>query len=700
VHEAIQFALLAVATALILVRARTLPDDRTAWTVLGLGTVVWLVGQLLTSAASPDSQPPFPSPVDFGLMVNYVAQYTALFLLARTRLRGVARATWLDGGVAVLLLGVLGAQWLFRPLVDAGGTVSQALVTLAYPTADTVLLALVLGVIVLCGGRPGRLWWRLALSILCSATADAAFALQTASGATTDVVAGPLGLAFVVGGGFLLSAAMRPPGAGRTGSAAGLRSLAVPSTFFVIVLGLVAFDAVFELSRVPELLLTAAIGIIGVRVASAVRENMHLAESRRQALTDELTGLPNRRAAYAELERLVASGQPVAVLMIDLDRFKELNDTLGHLVGDEALVAVAGRLGGAVGSQGRISRLGGDEFAVVLAGAGEREALAAARRVLDALDAPVDLDDLLLPVRASVGVASAVGSTREELLRHADVAMYHAKSNSSGVELYAPDRDDHSRERLVLAAELQDAITRGQLVLHFQPKACLRTGEIAGVEALVRWRHPTRGLVSPAEFVPLVERSGLGRMLTLEVIGLALRAERDWRAAGLDVPVAVNTSAATLLDVRFPDDVAALLRRWDAPAGSLSLELTEETIMTDPERAQDVLARLSELGIDLSLDDFGTGYSSLSMLKRLPVRELKIDRSFVVEVLEDPGDAAIVRSTVELARNLGLRVVAEGVESAEAWDLLAEWGCDLAQGYHLSRPVPEAELLGLLQAHA
>jgi EAL domain-containing protein (putative c-di-GMP-specific phosphodiesterase class I) len=278
--------------------------------------------------------------------------------------------------------------------------------------------------------------------------------------------------------------------------------------------------------------------------------------------------------------------------------------------------------------------------------------------------------------------------------------MYHAKSHGSGVEVYAAERDGHSRERLELASELQDAITNGQLILHFQPKACLRTGRIEGVEALVRWVHPMRGLVPPGEFVPLVERSGLGRLLTLEVIDQALRAERELRAQGLQVPVAVNTSATTLLDVRFPDDVAALLERWDAPSGALSLELTEETIMTDPERAQDVLARLSELGIELSLDDFGTGYSSLSMLKRLPVRELKIDRSFVMDVLDDAEDAAIVRSTVDLARNLGLRVVAEGVESAEAWDLLAEWGCDIAQGYHLSRPLPESELLALLATRA
>ena len=243
---------------------------------------------------------------------------------------------------------------------------------------------------------------------------------------------------------------------------------------------------------------------------------------------------------------------------------------------------------------------------------------------------------------------------------------------------------------------MQEAITSGQLVLHFQPKAWLRTGQIAGVEALVRWQHPVRGLVYPDEFIDLAERAGLGRLLTLEVIAQALQAERAWRSEGMHVPVAVNTSAATLLDLRFPDDVAALLEHWEAPPGALSLELTEETIMTDPERAQDVLARLSELGIDLSLDDFGTGYSSLSMLKRLPVRELKIDRSFVIDLLEDAEDAAIVRSTVELAREP--RAARRGRGRGERGGVGPPRGVGLrpAQGYHLSRPLPEDELRALL----
>jgi len=701
-HRAIQFALLGAGAALVLSRAIAQPEHRRAWLVLGLGLLVWMGGQLVSTLTTPIGESPaFPSALDAGLLAAYLAQYVTLFLLARAHLRRVARATWLDGAIAILLLGAVGAQWLLTPLLDHHGSLSGAIVTICYPAADLILLGIVVGVAALHGRRPGGVWVTLGVAISLTAAADFAFALGSAAdpGSDVNVTTGPLGILYAIGALGLVAAAMRPHVQRPAASLEGLQRIGGPLAFCVVVVALLAYDAYGRLSRAADLLVAAAAVLLFVRGALAFRENAQLADSRRQALTDELTDLPNRRSAYLELDARCASGEPVGVLMIDLDRFKELNDTLGHLAGDDVLVAVAARIRAAVGEAGRLSRLGGDEFAVVLApGAGEGEAVAVARRVLDVLDEPLAIDDLVLPVRASIGVATLADGSREELLRHADVAMYRAKSVGSGVEVYATERDGHSRERLALASELQDAISGSQLVLHFQPKACVRTGAIAGVEALVRWEHPSLGLVAPAEFVPLAERSGLGRLLTLEVIAQALRAQHDWRAQGLHVPVAVNTSAATLLDVRFPDDVAGLLERWDAPAGVLSLELTEDTIMTDPERAQDVLARLSELGIDLSLDDFGTGYSSLAMLKRLPVRELKIDRSFVTDMLGVPGDAAIVRSTVDLARNLGLRVVAEGVETPDAWERLGEWGCDLAQGFLISRPVPEGELLGLLRA--
>jgi diguanylate cyclase (GGDEF)-like protein len=703
--ELVQFVLLVLAAVLVLGRALTVSEGRVAWLIIGLGFVAWSTGALVSALVSPSGEEAeFPSALDVGSLMSYVTQYVGFFLIARSQLGRVPRAAWLDGITGTVFLGTMGAQLLLTPMLDAGESVPGAAIAIAYPAADAVLLALIAGVILLHGGRAGARWTVLLGAIVATTVGDVIFAVQAMSGAAGEA-SRPLSILYALWALGLVGASMLAAGRRLEGTVEGWRVLAAPMAFCLIGVSLIGFDALLELSSLSEVLLTVAMVLVCLRFAMTFRENLQLADTRRQALSDELTGLPNRRAAYAELDERCDAGGPVAVLMIDLDRFKELNDTLGHLAGDEVLVTVGWRLQAEIADAGRLCRLGGDEFAVILApGAGETDAIALARRLLDALDEPLHLEGMALPLRASIGVATspggALGGGRETLLRHADVAMYHAKANGSGVEVYAAERDGHSRERLELTAEMQEAITSGQLVLHFQPKASLRTGEIVGVEALVRWEHPVRGLVPPDEFIPLVERSGLGRLLTIEVISQALEAERAWRAAGMHVPVAVNTSAATLLDLRFPDDVAGLLERWDAPPGALSLELTEETIMTDPERAQDVLARLSELGMDLSLDDFGTGYSSLSMLKRLPVRELKIDRSFVMDLLEDAEDAAIVRSTVEMSRNLGLRVVAEGVESADAWDLLADWGCDVAQGYHLSRPVPEAELRALLSARS
>jgi diguanylate cyclase (GGDEF)-like protein len=702
-HVAIQLLLLAAAAGLVLARGLALREGRTTWLLLAAGFGAWTLGALVAAVQVSGAERPFPSAIDAGLLVYYLAQYVGLCLLARSTLRRVSRAAWLDGAIVVGLIGAVGAHWLFSPLAHADGTsTGAAVVTIVYSACDVALLAVVLVVAALSGGRPGGTWWTLGGGALLTGVAHAIFTMQSMGGIVPDTTTGPLTIPYGLGGLLVVAAAMSPPSRSRGRDLMGWRALAGPLVGSVAVLALLVYDSTAELVGAAEILMAVVVGLILVRAILAFRENIQLADSHRQARTDELTGLPNRRSAYAELDERCRRDEAVAVLMIDLDRFKDLNDTLGHLAGDEALVAVAGRLRSTVGDAARVSRLGGDEFAVVLTpGAGDDDAVVIARRLLDALDEPLYLENLLLPIRASIGIASFASGrdgSREELLRHADVAMYHAKSTGSGVEVYSPGRDANSRERLELASELQDAITGGQIVLHFQPKACLRTGAIVGVEALARWVHPVRGMIPPAEFVPLVERAGLGRVLTLKVVAQALRAERAWRAAGVEVPVAVNTSASTLLDLRFPDDIAELLERSDAPPGVLSLELTEETIMTDPGRAQDVLARLSELGIELSLDDFGTGYSSLSMLKRLPVRELKIDRSFVMDMLDDPGDAAIVRSTVDLARNLGLRVVAEGVESEAAWQLLAEWGCDFAQGYHLSRPVPETDLAALLQA--
>jgi diguanylate cyclase (GGDEF)-like protein len=421
--------------------------------------------------------------------------------------------------------------------------------------------------------------------------------------------------------------------------------------------------------------------------------------SRSQARTDELTGLGNRRhfylAAEEHLQTAHATGAPLALALIDLDRFKEINDTFGHHAGDLLLRELGQRLRSALPEAHVLARLGGDEF-VALLDAGERGTAVqrAAERFLAALDEPFALDEVFVHLHASVGIAlsSPDAPDRATLLRYADIAMYRAKATGGGVQRYAPEHDENTRDRVVLAGELRTALDRDELVLHYQPKADLATGRVTSVEALLRWRHPTRGLLDPAAFLPLAEQHGLMRRLTVRVLELALHQAAAWKAAGRPLGVSANLGAANLLDARFPDEIAALLARTGLPAGLLQLEITEDTIMVDPVLVLDVVARLGELGFTFSLDDFGTGYSSLAYLKRLPIRELKIDRSFVTDMNENHDDAVIVRSIIDLARNLGLHVVAEGVETDATWDRLADYGCHTAQGFLLSPPVPAREL--------
>jgi predicted signal transduction protein with EAL and GGDEF domain len=361
---------------------------------------------------------------------------------------------------------------------------------------------------------------------------------------------------------------------------------------------------------------------------------------------------------------------------------------------------VGARLATAVGSSGTVARLGGDEFSILLPDtADEEQVLRIGRRILRALEQPVALDGLEVEVGVSVGIALAPAHATDPaaLLKCADLAMYDGKSASSrGLRLYQPDLHSSSPRRLTLVSELRGALQNGDIRVHVQPQAELGSGRVVGVEALVRWQHPELGWISPDEFVPVAERSGLIGLLTSRVLNASLAACALWRAAGRDVGIAVNLSARSLQDADLVDEVARLLVRHDVPADRLTLEVTEGSVMADPTRAVTVLHRLRDLGVRLSVDDFGTGYSSLSYLQRLPVQEVKIDRSFVTALATESENVAIVRAIIDLGRNLGLDVVAEGVEDEATWKLLASMNCDLVQGWHLARPMPTGELLGWL----
>jgi diguanylate cyclase (GGDEF)-like protein len=418
------------------------------------------------------------------------------------------------------------------------------------------------------------------------------------------------------------------------------------------------------------------------------------ARVRHQAHHDPLTGLPNRTQLLEHAAALLADparrGRPVAVLLVDLDRFKDVNDVLGHASGDVLLARIGPLMAGAVREDDILCRLGGDEFAAVLSGADEQTALAVARRLLELISVTMDIDGVALNVEASVGVA--VSTSLEDvdidtLLRHADIAMYTAKRARCGYTLYQADQDTSTRERLNLLGEMRQALARDEFVLHYQPKLSLPDGRLIGAEALARWEHPTRGLIAPGEFIPAAESTGLIVPFTLHVLELALAQVRRWQQDDPDFSIAVNLSPRCLAEVDLTSKILSLLHASGVPAHLLELEITENTLAHDPERALSTLTALHNAGIRISIDDFGTGYSSMSYLKRLPVSELKVDRSFVSGMLTDLDDSVLVRSVVDLGHNLGLTVVAEGVENQATMDALSALGCDIAQGFHLGRPM-------------
>jgi diguanylate cyclase (GGDEF)-like protein/PAS domain S-box-containing protein len=415
------------------------------------------------------------------------------------------------------------------------------------------------------------------------------------------------------------------------------------------------------------------------------------------ALHDPLTGLANRNLFTDRLEHAIQAakreGTSFGLMVMDMDGFKEVNDSLGHPTGDLLLQQVGGRLRGTLREVDTVARLGGDEFGVMPeGGVGVTGTIRAAEKLVAAIKQPFNLGVALVDVGLSIGIAQFPehGEDAETLLRRADVAMYVAKRNKLGYSVYSLEQDQHSASRLALMGEIRNAIHGSQLVLHYQPKVDLLSGATTGVEALVRWDHPERGHLSPDQFVPLAEQTDLMSSLAQWVLEESLRQLAQWRMSGIDLTMAVNLSAANLHELSLSEGIAALLDRYGLPASSLVVEITESAIMAA--QADRTVRRLSEMGVRVAIDDFGTGYSSLSYLKTLPIDEIKIDRSFVQNMATDSDDAAIVQPTIDLGHNLHIKVVAEGVEDDTAFRMLRDLGCDYAQGFHISPPLPAAAL--------
>jgi diguanylate cyclase len=683
------------ASALCLLRAVLVAADRVAWAALGIGLVGWayfawrwaLAGLPVDELSAAIHISPLPF---------YACGLICVALLLRARIAGpVPRGLAFDGLIGLLAAGAAGVAAV-GPRLHTGGGLAGA-VTLAYVLADVALLGMLL-VVATATGFHGKVWWALSAGYGLVLATDGLFWLSASLGSLR--ISGLEGLGWSTGVVVAALAAWTRPVTVRQLRLRAWAVLAVPTLSTAVALGVLLAAGYTSPHPAAAVLATAAIALAATRAALALNKSFLVVTSHHDAATDELTGLANRRRLLARLDAASAGGQPHALVLLDLNRFKEINDTLGHPVGDELLRRLGPRLAGTARPGETAARLGGDEFAVLVPGVDtEAAALRAARRVLAGLLGAFVIDGLTLFVTASAGVALAPrhGGDGPTLLRCADVAMYQAKRSGGGAAVYRPLADPHSRSRLGAATELKRAIAAGDIVCHYQPQVEVPTRLAVGAEALARWRDGRRGLVPPEEFLALAEQTGLMPGLTEAVLRTALADVRSWRIAVPHLRVAVNLSASSLLDSRLPDRVETALAAAGLPAEALELEIADGTL-PDAGRARATVARLHELGVGVALDDYGRGRSSVLLLRHLPVDQLKLDGGLVDSLVDDPRARAIARHTVEMAHALHMQVVAKGVEDGATMDLVEQLGCDRAQGFLLAGPMPAVELTGWLAA--
>ena len=669
---------------------------RSAWRALAFGLALYLGGNLYGSLVVGD-QEIYPSPADGMWLGFYAMVYVAIVLFVRSQIVRFHPSNWLDGAIAGLGAAALVVAFVLGPvLADTGGRPAVVITNLCYPTSEILLI-----ILLVTAGTGLRTqawsWWMLAVGLAVFCVGDVVYLFEEAAGTYTE--GGPLDVVWPIGVVIVgLAACLRTPPPSRAQEPA--QRFLVPTVFTTTSIGLLVLGQNRHLPWVAVGLAIAAVAAAAARTALTVREVRSLAMSRQEARTDELTGLANRRAFTERLEAQLASDPSLAVMIIDLDGFKEINDSLGHDVGDDLLHLVADRLGREL-TAGCLARLGGDEYGAFEPVTGIDDAVSIAQRALGTLDEPFDLDGMLVRVGASIGVAIAPlhGRGRSELLRFADIAMYDAKRSRLGVGVYNAASDPNTPERLRQIEDLREAIEQRMLELHYQPTIDMASGSVHGVEALVRWRRADGTLRYPDAFIPQAERVGLITALTRAVLDMAVS---DFAILSRDHPwlsLSVNISGHDLLDERLAEYARNLCDRHALRPHQLTLEITETALVADIDRARRSISALRSHGIRVSVDDFGVGYSSMAQLITLEVDELKIDKCFVMRVDSDDRMQAIVRSTVALGRALNLDLVAEGVESQAAFAVLHELGCDVAQGYHISRPLPHDGLIDFLATH-
>ncbi len=642
-------------------------------------------------------------------LLAYPVFYSAQMGLLRRRVQDLLPSAWLDGALTMIALAAFASAVLVEPVAEATGVGHlAALALVGRPAFDLLLFSVALATCAILRRRTerGTVLLVVAFGVLTLSDVAGVFRL-------CGTFAGPA-LSPAVDAGRLVALALVCLASWARGTehvaervVAGWSTMLTPLVVLVISCSLLAVDHVDRLPAPTAQL--ALLGLVGVGFKGAVvfREVLRLADSRRLALTDDLTGLPNRRALAAALRRTQEDDTPAALLLLDLDGFKEVNDTHGHAQGDLLLQLTAQRVRGVVPVGGLLTRVGGDEFAVLLPGRGAAEASAVAVRIGEVLGDPVLVGSRWTSLASSTGIASwplsghgPVADPAGELLRRADASMYVAKRAGGGFAVYDDEADRAARAQRFLAEELAHGMTAGQLMPYYQPQVDVRTGRTVGMEALVRWQHPRLGTLAPAAFLDLAESHGLMAEITATVLRQAAADATTWARHGRPLRISVNLATSCLLNPALPDLVATVLQESGLDPAALVLEITETTLMDDPERSRETIEDLLLLGTSVSIDDYGTGYSSLAYLQDLPAAELKLDRAFTVRLTGDPRTAAIIASTADLAHSLGLRMLVEGVEDAETLRRLAELGVDETQGYLHARPMPGSAVLGWLAGHS
>ncbi|OUM43728.1 bifunctional diguanylate cyclase/phosphodiesterase [Arthrobacter agilis] len=635
-------------------------------------------------------------PVVSGADIAYLAFYPLMLAALAVTVRKLKGSTWpllLDSVVGALAAASLMAMTL-APVLRAGtaeGTTFDVAVVVSYPLLDLLLITAVGGLLASRGLDLGPRWPLLVIGLVLFAAADIAFALGTRAdlpGSITEAgwILGVAGIALWVDSVARAGAAFRRRDRGLP---AATLMVSTASAVAVLLIGCqVPVAPLAQILAALTLLLAAAPLLFRNRMLGTL------------ASTDDLTGLPNRRGFATELRGRLGGRRSGALFFLDLDRFKDVNDALGHSVGDALLVQVAERFARQLTSNDLLARFGGDEFAVFLEGGSSEDALKVARRLQGALAEPVQIDTASLKAEVSIGIALTPenGTDIDLLMRKADIAMFRAKAERSGHHLYSSMDDDGGARKLRMLQELRTALAEGQFELHYQPKVQLSGDAVTSVEALIRWNHPVLGQLPPTSFLPLAEEAGLMPELSAIVLGAAADQASHWHTAGLGISVAVNLSGSRI-QRGLPRQVRTLLEERSIPAGCLMLEITEDMLMADPVHSAKILARLRSDGIQVSIDDFGTGYSSLAHLRDLPADELKLDRSFISAMRTDRRATGLVGSIIGLAHSLDLRVVAEGVDNEETLLELRTLGCDLAQGFHFARPLPAAEVAPWITRH-